>query len=113
MTCVGHCKLSDDRCDGLGVPESLRCEITLLGVPELVMNYELDKVHFVSVCPARLAVLVSCRVELTLTGHESGVYLGLPVLIYYRVGYIIYNIVILYMFNTQVSEQTGCTSVIQ
>ena len=58
MTCVGRCKLSDDRCDGLGVPESLRYEIYLAGW---------------QFCG------VSCRVELTMTGPGSCVYLGVPV----------------------------------
>jgi hypothetical protein len=44
-----------------------------LGVPELVLNYELDKVLFVSVCQAHLAILVSCRVELTWKLCLSGV----------------------------------------
>ena len=51
----------------------------LLGVSELFLNYELDKVLCVSLCQARLAVLVSCRAVLTMTGPVSCVYLGVPV----------------------------------
>ena len=43
------------------------------------MNYELDKVLSASVFQAPLAFLVSCRVELTMTGPGSCVYLGVPV----------------------------------
>ena len=59
---------------------------TLLSVPELVMNYELDKVLSVKVCQACLAGLDSCRVGLTMTALGSFVYLGVPVLIYNRIG---------------------------
>ena len=73
MTCVGRCKSFDDTCEGLGVPE-------------LVMNYEIDEVLPVKVCQARLAGLDSCSVGLAMTVPESFVYLGVPVLIYNRVG---------------------------
>ena len=59
---------------------------TLLVVPELVMNYEMDEVLSVKVCQARLAGLDSCRVGLAMTVPGSFVYLGVPVLIYNRVG---------------------------
>ena len=52
------------------------------------MNYELDEVLSVKVCQARMVGLDSCRVGQAMT-----------------------VIMILYMFNTQMSEQTGCTSV--
>ena len=59
------------------------CTVSTLLTAQLVMNYEMDKVLFVSVCQAYLAVLVSCRVELTMTGPGSFVYLDVPVVIYF------------------------------
>ena len=48
------------------------------------MNYELDEV--LSVCQARLVGLDSCGVGLAMTVPGSFAYLGVPVLLYYRVG---------------------------
>ena len=55
---------------------SVTLEISL---PDLVMNYELDKVLSVKVYKARLAGLDSCRVGLAMTIPGSFVYLGVPV----------------------------------